>query len=75
MSIKVLYFGQLQDITQLSEEDWEAEHTSQLQKKLVEKYPALAKKTFAISLNKKIVKEASLKEGDTLALLPPFSGG
>jgi len=77
MKVKVLVFGQLQDIT--SKGEFYAEDladTTALQAYLFEQYPQLQNKTFKIALNQNIVREDSkLSDGDEVALLPPFAGG
>lgn len=77
MKITVKYFGRLAEVTGTPEGAFEA--TSDLDgtiKSLTVRYPALKDQTFLVSVNKKIErKNVSLKEGDELALLPPFSGG
>jgi molybdopterin synthase sulfur carrier subunit len=43
---------------------------------LIERYPSLANKKYFIAVNQKMVHEnIKLKMGDTVALMPPFSGG
>lgn len=77
MAIKVLLFGQLTEITNESELVLNSiNDTNQLQTFLNEKYPLFKNMNYAIAINKKITdQKSSLKEGDTVALLPAFSGG
>ena len=42
---------------------------------LNKKYPSLESITFQVALNHQIEKDAVIKEGDEIALLPPFAGG
>jgi len=75
MNIKV--FGQLTDI--FKQENIAVENAvdvEELKNHLINSYPALREKTFAIAVNKKIIhKNISLPENAEIALLPPFSGG
>jgi molybdopterin converting factor small subunit len=51
-------------------------NTRELNEKLIEIYPALQTIKYSIALNRKIVREnTELKNEDTVAILPPFSGG
>lgn len=50
--------------------------TTELTQKLQEEFPALKSISFAIAVNKQLVTESTrLESNDTVALLPPFSGG
>lgn len=77
MQIDVLIFGQITDITGKANFQWQGvENTEELRQQLIEKYPKLKSLEYSIAVNKKIIREnCSLQEGDTVALLPPFSGG
>lgn len=51
-------------------------NTQLLRKNLLHQYPGLQSLTFSIAVNKCLVLEPTdLKNGDEIALLPPFSGG
>ena len=65
MKINILVFGQLYDITKVSQLTiYEVNNTEQLTRK------------FSIAVNKKIVQQNTiLNNEDTVALLPAFSGG
>ena len=75
--ITLLAFGQLTDIT--GQSTWEMEDISdidQLKAILIEKYPALAQAKYLVAVNMEVIRgNATLKPGDAVALLPPFSGG
>lgn len=74
--ISVLYFGQIKSITTLAKEEHSDFSTlGELKNHLLEKYPKLSTANFVFSVNQKITMESNLKEGDEVALLPPFSGG
>lgn len=77
MEINLLAFGQIADITDKS--SWKIagiKDTNELIQKLEEQFPALSTTSYSIAVNKKIVQEnTTFNENDTIALLPPFSGG
>jgi len=77
MEIDVLTFGQITDIikeTKLKISG--AENTDELIKLLENNYPALQSNKYSIAVNKKIIREnTQLQHQDTVAILPPFSGG
>jgi molybdopterin synthase sulfur carrier subunit len=75
--MQLLFFGSLTDIAGKTEFDVsQIENTDQLKEKLFGKYPELKKHSFLIAVNKKVqTGNCTLKEDDTVALLPPFSGG
>ena len=76
MSINIIIFGQLTDITGDSLVLENIQDTDNLVKELHKQYPALAKAKYAIAVDKKVVNEnTTLRENSTVALLPPFSGG
>jgi sulfur-carrier protein len=77
MEIQLLAFGQIAEITGKS--SWTisgVEDTNALIKKLEEEFPALVKMKYSIAVNKKVTQENTIiTDKDTIALLPPFSGG
>ena len=77
MKINILIFGQLYDITKVSQLTiYEVNNTEQLTRKLIEQFPELSKFKFSIAVNKKILQQNTiLNNEDTVALLPAFSGG
>ena len=77
MNISVLFFGQIADIAGKDNLDISNVDTSnELKSRLCELYPALNETTYSVAVNKEIVQtNTQLKDGDTVALLPPFSGG
>jgi len=75
MVIKIIAFGQIAEITN-KEFDVEANDIIALRSVLVEKFPALAEKKYAIAVNKKLITgNVTLSDNDTVALMPPYSGG
>jgi molybdopterin converting factor small subunit len=77
MSVNLLFFGQLSALTGSSSITVEnIEDTESLQLYLFEKFPNMANVKFAIALNNEVIlKNTVINIGDTLAFLPPFSGG
>ena len=75
--INIMLFGQL---AQLAGKDRIVlsgiNDTLQLREEMNEMFPTLKNIEYAIAVGKKIMHEnAMIAEGDTVALLPPFSGG
>ena len=77
MEINILAFGQIAEITGKS--TWKMtgiKDTNELIKKLEEQFPVLVKTNYSIAVNKKVIQEnTAITDKDTIALLPPFSGG
>lgn len=89
MKVRVLVFGQLVDIVGLDQLELDLVGADNISGKEIDTvnevlyrlkviYPGLADKIFLLSLNRQQVMEDSMlevKDGDELALMPPFSGG
>lgn len=76
MPINIMIFGQLTDITGTSLSLDDIPDTDSLIKKLNKLYPELAEKKYVIAVDKQVVTtNAILSDNNTVALLPPFSGG
>jgi molybdopterin synthase sulfur carrier subunit len=75
--MKVLFFGQLTDITGASSVELpESADTDALMEALVKKYPALSSTKFVVAVNKKQINENTpLSSQSNIVLMPPFSGG
>ncbi len=77
MEINILAFGQISEI--VGKQSWklsDVNTTDELRKKLTELFPALIEFRYSIAVNKNIFQNnTELKQDDTVALLPPFSGG
>ena len=73
----VIPFGNLTEILQtvtISQQG--VNNTEGLKNYLMARYPALSSMTFVLAVNNRIVNDTVvLAENDTIALLPPFSGG
>jgi len=75
MSIKVIAFGQIAEITG-KEILIDAVDTNSLRLELNAQFPQLEGKKYGIAVNKKLVtNDVTLYEGDIVALMPPYSGG
>lgn len=77
MEINVLVFGQITDITgKGSLKISDVADTDGVIQKLQERFNGLNAVKFSIAVNKKIIRANTvLKNEDTVAILPPFSGG
>ncbi|WP_297455340.1 molybdopterin converting factor subunit 1 [Persephonella sp.] len=81
MRIKVLYFSSIKDKIGMSSENIEMAENStvyDLIKLLSEKYPQIkdSLKNSMFAVNEEYAStEQELKEGDTVAIIPPVSGG
>ena len=77
MKINILAFGQIVDIIGTS--SWTisgVDNTDQLELKLTHDFPGLLNTKYALAVNKKVIHQnTTLSHDDTVALLPPFSGG
>ena len=77
MKVGLLIFGQLtEDIDATDLELGDQADTNALYTLLLERYPSLRTKSFTIAVNNKLVVDNTpLTENNTIALMPPFSGG
>lgn len=77
MKINILAFGQIVDI--VGNSSWSisgVDNTDQLELKLKNDFPSLLSTKYALAVNKKVIHENTiLSNDDTVAILPPFSGG
>ncbi|GEM63695.1 hypothetical protein SF1_16770 [Sphingobacterium faecium NBRC 15299] len=73
--IKILAFGPLAEIME-KEFLMEAVDTKMVLDTLVQQFPSLGDRKIALAVNGKIRKDVVLlQDQDTVALLPPYSGG
>ena len=77
MKIQVLFFGSLTDSSLVAELAMDlVQDTDQLKQVLIQQYPGLKMAKFFIAVNQQMIQENTLlKNGDIVALMPPFSGG
>ncbi|MEZ4886346.1 MAG: MoaD/ThiS family protein [Chitinophagales bacterium] len=78
MKVNVLFWGVLTDVAQtkmIAVQD--IQQIGLLRKQLLNLYPKLASYTHHIAVNQEIVHDDDfvLKDGDEVALLPPYAGG
>ena len=76
MAINVLIFGRLSDIAGASLLLDNIADTNSLVSELNSRYPGLEHSKFVIAVNKKMIdSNTALHNNDTVALMPPYSGG
>jgi len=77
MKTNVLYFGMAADAAKKNSSVYnDCNNTDALKKAIINDCPELKNFNFALAVNKNIVNSTILlNEGDTVAVLPPFSGG
>lgn len=75
--VKLKVFGKLEELIGAKELSWTLPvDVNSLKSELKVKYPTIGNIQFAVSVNNKIVNgDGILHKDDTIALLPPFSGG
>lgn len=77
MKTKILFFGQLIDITGTKELTIEkVADTDTLTTILHQQFPQLSQSKYIIAVDQEVISEKkNLEENCVVALLPPFSGG
>ena len=76
LAVNIIIFGQLTDITGSSLSLDNITDTDKLVRELNKLYPALADKKYVVAVDKQVVTTNTvLTNNNTVALLPPFSGG
>jgi sulfur-carrier protein len=77
MEVKVLFFGVLSEVTGTNFKHYSMVKTiADLMLEIKNEFPEVAHYSFRISLNSVLIEnDTSLKDGDEVALLPPFAGG
>ena len=75
--VNVLFFGQLTELLQVQHLSvYNVADTASLQAQLAERFPALQHTKYMLALDMQtIVENTVLKDGSTVAFMPPFSGG
>jgi len=75
MEIKIIAFGRIAEITG-KELMLTASDTDTLKQQLAGKFPQLSGMNYAVAVNKKMTEgNTELNTNDTVALMPPYSGG
>ncbi len=77
MTVTVLFFGVLTEVTGTGTKFYkDARSIEDLKLRLADDFPEIVHYSFRISVNNELTDEdISLKDGDEIALLPPFAGG
>lgn len=77
MQVKVLFFGVLVEVTGSNCKFYsDAKSIGALKLLIQDEFPEIVHYNFCISLNNEIVNnDRNLKDGDEVALMPPFAGG
>jgi molybdopterin synthase sulfur carrier subunit len=77
MQVKVLFFGVLVEVTGTNLKLYsDAKSIGALKFMIQDEFPEIAHYNFCLSLNSEIVNDdRNLKDGDEIALMPPFAGG
>lgn len=77
MKVEVLFFGVLAEVTGTScKHYYGVKSTGDLELRIRDDFPEIAHYSYRISLNNALTDDDKvLKDGDELALMPPFAGG
>lgn len=77
MEIKVLFFGVLAEVSGTNFKHYQnVKSISDLKLRIQDDFPEIVHYSFRISLNSTITdNDLVLKQGDVVALMPPFAGG
>jgi molybdopterin converting factor small subunit len=77
MEIKVLFFGVLAEVTGSSHKHYRnIESFRDLRLRIEDDFPEIVHYYYRIAVNNDLINDDPvLKEGDEIALLPPFAGG
>ncbi len=77
MKIKILFFGILREAAGKQEMTLNnINNTESLQNHLTSLIPRLKNYTFRLAINQEFIDgKCTLKEGDIVAVMPPFAGG
>ena len=77
MEVKVLFFGVLAEVTGTSFKHYQkVKSFGDLKLKIEDDFPEIVHYNYRISVNNEIINiKPKLKDGDEVALMPPFAGG
>jgi len=77
MEIKVLFFGVLAEVTKTGFRHYrDISSFNDLKCRIQDEYPEIVHYNYVIALNNELINEDPvLKNGDEIALMPPFAGG
>lgn len=76
-TVHIKFFGQLAEVAQTNDATLnDVVDTNDVIQKITQQYPSLKNYTYVIALDKKIISgNALVTHKQTIALMPPFSGG
>jgi molybdopterin synthase sulfur carrier subunit len=78
MEITVLFFGVLAEVTKTSMKTYQGVNSFRdLNLRILDDFPSILYYSYRISVNNELTKsdDITLRNGDEIALLPPFAGG
>lgn len=77
MEVKVLFFGVLAEVTGTNFKNFrDVKSIGDLKLRIQDDFPEVVHYNYRISLNNEIINnDPKLKDGDEVALMPPFAGG
>jgi molybdopterin synthase sulfur carrier subunit len=77
MKVKVLFFGVLSEVSGTGIREYiDVKSMEELKKRIDDDFPEIINYQFKVSLNNALINnDATLTDGDEVALLPPFAGG
>ncbi len=77
MKVKVLFFGVLAEVTGTNCKHYrDVKSIGDLKLRIQDDFPEVVHYNYRISLNNEIINnDPKLKDGDEVALMPPFAGG
>jgi molybdopterin synthase sulfur carrier subunit len=77
MEVKVLFFGVLAEVAGTNFKHYmEVNSIGDLNHRIMDDFPEVPHYNFRIAINGEIIdNDAPLKNGDEVALMPPFAGG
>jgi len=77
MEIEVLFFGVLAEFTGIRRKHYSGiQSYSDLMHRICDEFPGIDQFTFNVAVNRVLVTgNPFLKDGDELAVMPPFAGG
>ncbi|MDP3003180.1 MAG: MoaD/ThiS family protein [Bacteroidales bacterium] len=77
MKVKVLFFGVLAEVTGTNFKHFrDVKSIGDLKLRIQDDFPEVVHYNYRISLNNEIINnDPKLKDGDEVALMPPFAGG
>jgi molybdopterin converting factor small subunit len=74
--VNVLLFGRLAEICGQSNFFFDMADTDTISEKLRNDFPEMKPLSFAVAVNQVLIsRNTALKDGDEVALMPPYSGG